>query len=86
MTAKTPERIEPVLVDSKTAASACGCGLTLFKQLIVTGRTPEPIKLNSKTVLSTRQLELWALNGCPSRDSAEWQKILEKERNGKEKK
>ena len=75
-----PEKINPVLVDSKTAASMCGCGLTLWKELVTTGRTPEQIYLNSKVLFSTRQLELWALNGCPSRDSADWQRILKEER------
>lgn len=75
------------LLDSKTAASACGCGITLWKQLTATGRNPAPIHLTSgKVVYSSRQLELWALNGCPSRDSAEWKSILECERNGKKQK
>ncbi|MHC4123031.1 MAG: hypothetical protein ACYSSI_05600 [Planctomycetota bacterium] len=80
--AAEPVKIKPVLVDSKTAASICGCGLTLWKQLNATGRTPEPIRLNSKVLISVRQLEIWAVNGCPSRNSERWQQILEKERNG----
>lgn len=81
MTVKPSEKIKHILVDAKTAAQACGVGLTLWKQLTATGRNPEPIHLNSKVLFSTRQLELWALNGCPSRDSAEWQQILEREIN-----
>ena len=81
MTVETPEKIKHVLVAARSAAQACGVGLTLWKQLTTTGRHPEPIRLRSKILWSTRQLELWALNGCPSRDSMEWQKILERERN-----
>lgn len=74
------KKIKLVLVDSRTAASICGVGLTLWKQLATTGRNPEPIHLNSKVLFSTRQLELWALNGCPSRDSEQWKEILRRER------
>ncbi len=81
MTAESPEKIKHVLVDSKTAASACGVGLTLWKELNVTGRCPQPVKLNSKTLWAVRHLELWALYNCPSRDSDEWQQILEREQN-----
>jgi hypothetical protein len=81
MTAETPENIKPVLLEAKRAAQACGVGLTLWHQLNATGRTPTPVKLNSKTLWSTHQLEIWALNGCPSRDSVEWQQILEREQN-----
>ena len=69
-------KIKSVLVDAKTAAQVCGVGLTLWKQLTATGRNPEPIRLNSKVLWSTFQLQLWALNGCPSRDSEKWKKIL----------
>ncbi|MHC4584739.1 MAG: hypothetical protein ACYS3N_09425 [Planctomycetota bacterium] len=81
---KNSGTIKPALMDSQTACRFCGCGLTLWRQLVTTGRTPEPIRLNSKALWSTHQLELWSLHNCPSRDSAEWRKILEYERNGKE--
>jgi len=83
MTAESADKIKHVLVNSKIASQLCGVGLTLWKELVETGRTPKPIRLNSKVTFSTRQLELWALNGCPSRDSELWQKLLEKEQNGK---
>ena len=81
MTAESSEQIKPVLVNGKTASQLCGVGLTLWKELVTTGRTPQPIRLSSKKLFCVRQLELWALNGCPSRDSAEWQQILEREIN-----
>ena len=77
----TTEKITPILLDAQTAAQVCGVGLTLWKELNSTGRCPQSVKLNSKTLWAVRHLELWAVNGCPSRDSAEWQQILEREIN-----
>ena len=68
--------ITPILVDAKTAARICGCGLSLLYQLDSAGRLPQKIKLNSKSLWSYEQLRLWANMGCPSRDSQEWQAIL----------
>ena len=70
--------LKSALMDAKTASRFCGVGLTLWKQLNITGRAPEPIHLNSKVFWSTRQLELWAITGCPSRDSETWQTIIKK--------
>lgn len=81
MSAETPENIKPVLVEAKRAAQACGVGLTLWKELNSTGRCPQPVRLNSKTLWAVRHLELWAINGCPSRDSEKWKKILNKQNN-----
>ncbi len=77
----TTEKITPILLDAQTAAQVCGVGLTLWKELNSTGRCPQSVKLNSKTLWAVRHLELWAVNGCPSRDSVEWQQILEREIN-----
>jgi len=52
------EPVKPLLVDVKIAASICGCGLTLWKELVTTGRTPQPIRLSSKKLFCVRQLEL----------------------------
>jgi len=67
----------PILVDAKTASKLCGMGLSLWYELSSTGRTPQPVKLNSKKLWSYELLRLWGLNGCPSRDSTAWQKLLE---------
>ncbi len=66
----------PILLDVKMAAKFCSCGTTLFRRLVLTGKTPEPVHLNSKILFSTRLLELWAVNSCPARDTEKWQKIL----------
>ena len=66
----------PVLVDAKTASKLCGVGLSLWYELSAAGRTPRSVKLNSKSLWSYDLLKLWAELGCPSRDSAEWQRVL----------
>lgn len=70
------EKLTPFLVDARAAAHLCGCGLSLWYELSASGRTPEPIKLNSKKLWLYDQLQLWVKSGCPSRDSAAWQEIL----------
>ena len=73
--------LQPVLLDVRAAAKFCSCGVTLWRQLMLTGRTPEPSYLNSKIVFSRRLLEIWSISGCPARDTEKWQRILEMERN-----
>lgn len=68
--------LQPILVDAKTASKLCACGLSLWYALDSKGGVPKPVRLNSKKLWSRRQLQLWADNGCPSRDSAAWQAIL----------
>ena len=78
---KQPEHLTPFLVDAKTASQLCGIGLSLWYELNSTGQIPAPAKLNSKKLWSYDQLKLWAGNGCPSRDSAEWQELYLKGKN-----
>jgi hypothetical protein len=73
---KPAENLIPLLVDARTAARLCGCGLSLWYSLDSKGAVPQSIVLNSKRVWSFDQLRLWATSGCPSRDSAEWATIL----------
>ena len=77
-----PLECQPILVDAKTASKLCGMGLSLWYQLCSTGRTPLPVKLNSKQLWDYRTLCLWSLHGCLSRDSAIWLNLLEKMRGG----
>ena len=65
-----------VLVDAKTAAKLCGIGSSLWYELSAAGRTPAPVKLNSKKLWVYEHLKIWAAHNCVSRDSAEWQEIL----------
>ncbi len=73
---KPPDNITPLLVDAKTASKLCSCGLSLWYSLNSTGAAPAPVKLNSKSLWPVELLRLWSLNGCPSRDSVEWQELL----------
>jgi predicted DNA-binding transcriptional regulator AlpA len=70
----------PIMVNARQAARLFGMSLSLWYQLSSAGRTPQPAKLNSKSLWSYDQLRLWANNGCPSRDSAAWQRLLAKMR------
>ena len=69
--------LTPLLVPAKQASQLCGVGLSLWYELAATGQIPQAVKLNSKSLWPYDLLKLWAENGCPSRDSAEWQKIKE---------
>ena len=76
--ANKPDNLTPLLVDAKTASQLCSCGLSLWYSLDSRGGCPQCVTLNSKRVWSYRQLQLWAENNCPSRDSAAWQELLKK--------
>ena len=75
MNTENVRALTPLLVPAKQASKLCGVGLSLFYELNSTGQIPQAVKLNSKSLWSYDLLKLWADNGCPSRDSAEWQKI-----------
>ena len=66
----------PILLDEETAASVCGIGKTLFRQLDKDGSVPEPSRLHSRKVWSVRQLEVWSILGCPARNSDMWREML----------
>lgn len=79
MNAKAPDNplpCAPILVDAETASKLLSVGVSLFYALDSKGAVPQPVHLNSKKLWSRLQLEIWAQNGCPSRDSAEWQAVL----------
>ncbi len=66
----------PILCGARDAAAMCGVGLSLWYQLNATGQCPMPSKLNSRTLWSCELLRLWAVSGCPHRESEVWQRIL----------
>ena len=65
-------------LDAARAAKACGVSVALWYSMDSVGKIPMAVKLNSKRVWSVDTLKLWLAHGCPSRDSAEWQGLLEK--------
>ena len=75
MNAQDVRQLKPFLVNAKTAAQLCGVGLSLWYELAATGQIPQAVKLNSRKLWVYEELQEWCRNGCPSRDSAEWQKI-----------
>ncbi len=66
-----------LLFDEETAATACGIGKTLFRQLDADGSLPEPCRLHTRKLWSARQLELWCILNCPPRTSEIWKKALQ---------
>ena len=68
--------IQPILLDSRQAASACGLSLSLFYALDAEGKLPQGCKLHSKKMYSVARLRLWADNGMPARDSDKWAALI----------
>lgn len=61
--------LTPLLVDAKTASRLCGVGLSLWYEMVSTGRIgPTPIEFNSKKLYSVSELGNWILHRCPPRD------------------
>ena len=75
--------LAPLLVDVKAAAKLCSVSAKTFYSLDITGGVPESIRLKSCRRWSVAQLEVWVINGGPSRNSTEWIAILEKLRGEK---
>ena len=67
---------EPLLLDSKAAAQTLGISLSLFYALDSEGKLPQGFKLHSKKMFCYEHLKLYAANGLPRRDSAEWAALL----------
>ncbi len=74
-------QLTPLLVNAKSAAHLCGCGLSLWYELAAAGQTPQAVKLHSKKLYSYNLLKLWTDNGCPARDSVAWAELLKAKNN-----
>lgn len=74
------ETFTPIACSAKTAARLCDISPSLWYQLDAIAKVPKSMKLKSKRLWLYKHILLWAENEFPSRDSAEWQKIL-KEQN-----
>jgi len=77
--------LTPLLVDAKTASRLCGVGLSLWYEMVSTGRIgPTPIEFNSKKLYSVSELGNWILHRCPSREKwIEIQKVADGNSNQK---
>ena len=63
-----PENLSPLLVDAKGAARLCGIGVTLWRELHVSGRCPLPVRLARRVLWRTDELRDWVSSGCVSRE------------------
>lgn len=61
-------QMRPGLLRNAQAAHWSGLSLSSWDRKVREGLTPAPIKLGGCVLFSRRQLELWAMWGCPSRD------------------
>ena len=71
---------KPVLricLSSKDAALACGVSTSYWHLLDERGLVPQPASIGGKKVWNVDLLKAWSINGCPARDSAAWQRLLE---------
>jgi len=60
--------VELLAVGAEEAATICGIGLTLWKEMDVTGRIPSPIKFGARCVWYLDELRRWMDTGCPDRE------------------
>jgi predicted DNA-binding transcriptional regulator AlpA len=62
---------EPVLVDSKAAAAACGVSRSTFLSWDAAGLCPRPVRIVGRVLWVVADLRRWAVDGCPSREQFE---------------
>jgi len=62
--------IEPVLVDARAAAAACGVSRSLWLQWDSIGANPRPVRPGGggRVLWVVEDLRRWAAAGCPSRE------------------
>ena len=69
-----------IALDAKRAAAACGWSVAAWYAGDSRGAIPQSVQMSgcSKRIWPVDVLRLWLTSGCPSRDSAAWQAILER--------
>lgn len=61
--------IEPVLVDAKTAAAACGVSRSTWLSWDSAGLNPQPVRIVGRVLWAVDDLRRWAAAGCPGREA-----------------
>ena len=66
-------------LDAARAAAACGWSVAAWYAGDSRGAIPQSVQMSgcAKRVWPVDTLKLWLAHGCPSRDSATWQGLLE---------
>ena len=59
--------IEPILVDSETAARLCGVSRSTWLAWDASGINPKPVRIIGRVLWCVGDLRRWAAEGCPSR-------------------
>ncbi|MGL6197105.1 MAG: helix-turn-helix transcriptional regulator [Thermoguttaceae bacterium] len=78
---KTTQQIEPVLLDSKSAAQLCGCNVKLWRSRNDFALTPKPLKIGRRNYWRRDELLAWIDAACPKR--SEWEFRAMSKKNGK---
>jgi len=63
--------VEPVLVDSRTAAGLCGISRSTWLSWDAAGMNPRPVRLGGRVLWAVDDLRQWAAAGCPGRERFE---------------
>lgn len=68
MNAKTPERIEPLMLDIPALCTCLSIKRATYYKIAANGMLgPLPIKLCRKVLYSKAEIERWVESGCPHR-------------------
>lgn len=66
--------LDPILLDSRRAAAACGVSRSTWLGWDAAGWCPRAIRLGGRVLWCASDLRRWARMGCPSREVFEQQK------------
>lgn len=66
--------IEPVLVDARAAAAACGVSRSTWLAWDAAGINPRPVRIVGRVLWPVDDLRRWAAAGCPGREVFEQRK------------
>ncbi len=69
MPSKTPPQlaaIEPILIDTPTAAALCGISARSWATLVASGQAPPSVRLGARVLYRLEVIRQWAAHDCPS--------------------
>jgi predicted DNA-binding transcriptional regulator AlpA len=70
--------IEPLLIDTPTAAGLCGISPRSWATLVASGQAPPCVRLGGRVLYRLEVIRRWAAHDCPSIEA--FLQILEDER------
>jgi predicted DNA-binding transcriptional regulator AlpA len=63
--------VEPLLIDARAAAAACGVSRSTFLGWDAAGLCPRPVRMVGRVLWVVADLRRWTNSGCPSREQFE---------------